>query len=120
MGKLVEFKRPGTAGGSNVASHGARIAGDPETLLEAMAHALDQMGAEPSSILRMEVFLMSLRGHVSNESIAAGQELLRGLDREELLAIAARSTKSEWQAKPGYYQALVSAIARSESHPPQA
>ncbi len=59
---------------------------------------------------RIEEFLDSRRGHVSNDSIAMAQELLRDSSYEELIAIAEKSNQSEWVARPGYFRVLIDKI----------
>jgi hypothetical protein len=106
MGKIIPFRRPGRPQKPDLISTQQLVI---RSLFDGI-QGLEGVGIELDPSLRIQEFLDSRRGYVSNQSIAVGEASLRGLSHNELVAIAKNSTETDWAAKPGYYTALVDAI----------
>lgn len=92
---------------------------DPENFsFEIILHTLIRSTSSESNgeesvqmtLLRMNSFLSSLRGRISNNALALRREGLREFTLEELHEIAQKSNQAQWQQHPTYFRALIAEI----------
>lgn len=79
--------------------------------LQVVHEALEDAGIESTEILllRIDTHLGSL-GPLSRDSLVVGRASVKGFSREELIAIARKSTPELWSKKPGFFRALLDEI----------
>ena len=80
------------------------------SLVPGLEQELLNVGIELDVTFQIEIYLNSLRGHVSSNSIATSRNTLKGMTIEELNAIAKNSKPDQWSSRPGYFRSLVDEI----------
>ena len=106
MGKLIPFG-PKPARSAQTPSTTSDLRATKHSISGMLQDEFSSLGIEIDPVFKIQEYLMSLRGRVSKDSIAMGRILLRDTSTEELREIARNSTNLDWNARPGYFRALV-------------
>ncbi len=83
------------------------------SIAAAYKNIAEAMGLESNDYVltdRIYLHLRSLEGEINSNTVDIRREMLKVYTLSELLAIAQRSSKEQWTARPAYYLALLMEI----------
>lgn len=103
MGKLIPFKRPERE--TLPRNENPRIAN--LNLFSQLTTSLKLVGVEIDQKLKIENYLNSVRGRISNHSLAELRKLLSSYSLKELNEMIKNSSEGNWASKPTFYRALI-------------
>ena len=111
MGNVIPFgKKLGKPVHTQKPRSGGSLHETIASLIPNLESTLGTMGIEIDPTLKIRAHLGSLRGYISNNAVATARNTFRNSTPEQLRAIAKNSTQNQWNAWPGYFQALCDEI----------
>lgn len=110
MGELIPFKKPAKITETTRTRVNTPVQNIRPNFISKLASELELVGIEVDNKLRIEGYLGSLVGRISNNSIAELRRGLRSYSLEELEKFAQNSSQGDWSRKPAFYRALVDEI----------
>lgn len=90
-------------------------------LLENIGNVLESSGIKVDLgmiVLQIEAYLRSLQRKPSKNSIAIAREMFQNYSDEDIEAIVRVSTREQWGARPGYFQAIIDEYHARQKHSP--
>lgn len=90
-------------------------------LLENIGNVLESSGIKIDLgiiFLQIEGCLRSLQRKPSKHSIATARGMFQNYSDEDIEAIVRASTKQQWGARPGYFQAIIDEYHARQKHSP--
>ncbi len=107
MAKIIPFGRPESAP-TRTSIAIAKLQGAVDASRLEQEFQIRGLGIDVTFRIRLHLDLLC--GHVSLNSVCISRNILKNMSTADLVSIAERSNEIQWNARPGYFRALVDEI----------